>query len=321
MDILEVFNRPLALSFVDKNPELKTIFQDAGVFVTTGEIANALNGRQSVIAVPHLLEPDYNLESNYSNTIYNDIAEPRTLEFTSTTARIAYLNEGWVASALEQQLSGINPNQLVAARANKYWTAQVQLRTIASALGLYNANKANATLVNKTATPFSVEAFVATRDTGLSAKGVMVTSTANKTKMTLAQLQIPGANPNDVKTVEVYNGYIVVANDKFAKLADGSTLTTLFGQGAFVAASKPNSRDMRVETSESRANGGGVDTLWTRRDVLVHPQGYDFTSAKITGGTKNQALSASFEDLQDASNWVLKGSAEDTAVRFLVTKG
>ncbi len=323
MDLLEVFNRPIVTAFVDKDVTINTIFQDGGVFVSTDEIVNALNLNQSVISVPHLLEPDYSLESNYSNNIYNDIAEPRFLEFDSVTARVAYLNEGWAAPALAQQLSGVNPNQLIAKRANKYWTAQTEMRVIASAFGVFNSNKTNADIVNKTATPFSVEAFVATRDSGLSPRGVMITSTANKTKMTLAQLQIPGADPSDVKTVDVYNGYIVVANDKYAKLADGSTLTMLFGKDAFIAASKANPRDMRVETSESRGNGGGVDVLWTRRDILVHPQGFNFTSAKLTGGTKNQALSASLEDLTDATNWTAAGgnALTDTAIRFLVTKG
>lgn len=322
MDLLEVFNRPVATAFVDRDVTQNTIFQSGGVFVSTGEVANALNLNQSVISVPHLLEPDYNLESNYSNTIYNDIAEPRTLDFGSVTARVAYLNEGWAASALAMQLSGVNPNQLIATRANKYWTAQMEMRTVATAMGIYNSNKANATIVTKTATPFSVEAFISARST-TTARGVMVTSSAIKNQMALAQLQIIGANPADVKTVDTYNGYIVVANDKFTKLADGSTLTMIFGEGAFVAASKANPRDMRVETSESRANGGGVDVLWTRRDILVHPQGFNFTSAKLTGGTKNQALSASLEDLTDATNWTAAGgnALTDTAIRFLVTKG
>ena len=322
MDLLEVFNRPIATAFVDKDVTQNTIFQSGGVFVSTGAVANALNLNQSVISVPHLLEPDYNLESNYSNTIYNDIAEPRTLDFGSVTARVAYLNEGWVASALAMQLSGVNPNQLIATRANKYWTAQMEMRTVATAMGIYNSNKANAAIVTKTATPFSVEAFISARST-TTARGVMVTSSAIKNQMALAQLQIIGANPADVKTVDIYNDYIVVANDKYTKLADGSTLTMIFGEAAFVAASKANSRDMRVETSESRANGGGVDVLWTRRDILVHPQGFNFTSAKLTGGTKNQALSASLEDLTDATNWTAAGgnALTDTAIRFLVTKG
>lgn len=321
MYTLDAFNRDLAVTFRDKEVTQNTIFQDGGVFVTTDEIAAALNLNQAKITVPHMLEPDYNLEANYSNDIFNDIAEPRVAEFTAVEARVAYLNEGWTASKLAQLLTKVNPNELIAKRANVYWAKQVEMRVIASAMGLFNANVANADIVNKSAVAFDAAGFIATREQGLSASGVMVTSSANKSKMTLSQLNIIGANPNDIKTVEVFNGYIVVANDRYTKLKDGSTITYLFGQGAFVAASKPNVRDLRVETSEARGNGGGFDTLWTRRDVLVHPQGYSFTSAKITGGTKNQALSASLTDLTDATNWALAGNGlTDTAVRFYISK-
>lgn len=320
MDLLEIFNRPVATTFVDKNPELKSIFRDAGVFVTSGEIVNALNSNQPAVIIPHLLEPDYNLEANYSNDIYNDIAEPRMLEFGATRARVAYMNEGWTASALALQLSAANPNELIAKRANKYWTAQMQMRAIATAYGIYNMQAKDKKLTT-TADKFDAAAFIGAKSsitTGI--KGIMVTSQANKMTMVLSQLQIPGTNPNELKTVDVYNDYIVVTNDKYTKLAGGETLSILFGESAMVAESKPNPRDLRVETAEARGNGGGVDTLWTRRDAIVHPQGFNFTSAKITGGTKNQALSASLTDLTDPTNWELAGGVEDTAIRFLVTK-
>ena len=40
MDLLEVFNRPVATAFVDKDVTQNTIFQSGGVFVSAGEVAN-----------------------------------------------------------------------------------------------------------------------------------------------------------------------------------------------------------------------------------------------------------------------------------------
>lgn len=80
--------------------------------------------------------------------------------------------------------------------------------------------------------------------------------------------------------------------------------------------------DLELErTANTTGNGAGHTTLWTRRNVLIHPQGFSFIAedSTLTGGTKNEALSASWTDLTAAANWRLDADADATPIRFLIT--
>lgn len=319
--LLETFDREYTATLVDKNPEYKSIFATAGVFTTSSEVSQLLRTKQKEIVIPSLLEPDYNLESNYSNTIYNDVAEPRNISFSEYKARIAFLNEGWVESALERELTGISPNELIARRINKYWERQTEMRAIASIFGVYNKLAKDASVVTTATRVFDVDAFIDATATlsGDESKGLIVVNSKVKAKMRKDQMLVPFTDPSNLTSVDTYNGYTVAVDDKLTTLAAGKFLTMILDKGAVIADSVANVRDLRTESSEARGNGGGMDVLWTRRNVLVHPQGFSFTSAVITGGTKNQALSPSLTDLTDATNWEVAGKATDAKVRFLIT--
>ena len=70
---------------------------------------------------------------------------------------------------------------------------------------------------------------------------------------------------------------------------------------------------MELERTAATGNGGGHTALWTRRNMLIHPTGFSFnTDAVLTGGTKNEAISASWSDLTTAANWSL--SLDDSLI-------
>jgi hypothetical protein len=127
----------------------------------------------------------------------------------------------------------------------------------------------------------------------------------------------------DLPPVEVYNGRVVVISDKGTVIGTGANakyVSVLVNQNAFAAESVPNARDLILSATEQTGNGGGHVTLWTRRDMLIHPMGFSFdTGAVLTGGTKNEALSASWSDLTDAANWTMTMDAEKIPFRFLIT--
>ena len=78
---------------------------------------------------------------------------------------------------------------------------------------------------------------------------------------------------------------------------------------------------MTYSATELTGNGAGHELLHTRRNVLVHPQGFSFVAAAntLTGGTKNQALFASWSDLTTAANWDMVLDAKQVPFRYLVT--
>ncbi|MCG7412683.1 hypothetical protein MHK07_09280 [Moraxella nonliquefaciens] len=92
-------------------------------------------------------------------------------------------------------------------------------------------------------------------------------------------------------------------------------------RGAFAADMVADQDDLELERTANTGNGSGHTTLWTRRNILIHPQGFSFIGepSTLTGGTKNEALSPSWTDLTTAANWRLDADADATPIRFLIT--
>lgn len=91
----------------------------------------------------------------------------------------------------------------------------------------------------------------------------------------------------------------------------GSTVkyvSYFLNEGAFAGESVADREDLELERTASTGNGGGHTALWTRRNMLIHPTGFSFVAdpATLTGGTKNEAISASWSDLTTAANWKLE---------------
>ncbi|WP_282672503.1 hypothetical protein [Moraxella nonliquefaciens] len=92
-------------------------------------------------------------------------------------------------------------------------------------------------------------------------------------------------------------------------------------RGAFAADMVADQDDLELERTANTGNVSGHTTLWTRRNILIHPQGFSFIGepSTLTGGTKNEALSPSWTDLTTAANWRLDADADATPIRFLIT--
>lgn len=120
-----------------------------------------------------------------------------------------------------------------------------------------------------------------------------------------------------------YQGYRVVVDDSMTVVGTGNDrkfISIIFGNGAIGYGEGSPTNPLAFEREESRGNGGGVETLWTRKTWLLHPLGYSFTSAVITGnGSETIARSASWQDLANATNWNRVVERKHVPIAFLVT--
>lgn len=337
LELYEVFSRELAVSYRDEldlsptNP-----FYASGAFANDPAISAALRSGQATVKIPFIGDLDANVEPNYSNTVFTDIAEPETLKGGKVTARVAYMNRGYRTSDLRSDLAGDEPNRAIVKRIEANWQRTLEHRAIAAAYGLYNslqadtANKADF-IVNTGTTGFDVDAFIdteATLEMANQGSGVIVVSPQVAANMRKQRLIEKVATSDNLPPVEMYNGRIVVVatTTKGTKAnwtrigvgKDAKNLTILCDFGSFAADVVAARRDMAIEKTESTGNGGGHDTLWTRRNAIIHPQGFDFIAKddQLTGGTENEALSPSLDDLANGKFWQLKGHSQ---IRFLVT--
>lgn len=335
----EVFNREVMLSYRAEQPLKRTPMMQTGAFVTDTAIEAKLRGGDIEFSIPHVNPIDTRLEPNYSNTVYTDHASPRQITGGKTKARAAYLNEGFLESTLERHLLGMSPLQMMMGMIDDMWAQQAEHRAVATVYGIRNlvmntpALKEQFVLdVSKTsaaneASSWDVNQFIdaeSLMSRGYRGQGAIVVHSKIAAKMRKQNLIERVTISSDLPPVDVYNGRAVVEDDEDTVIGTGVNaqyITYLMGAGAFGVGSTPGVEDLEYDRTASTGNGSGHTALWTRRDMLIHPQGFNFIAdeATLTGGTEREAISASWTDLQKKENWALAKDAKQTSIRFLIT--
>lgn len=327
----DVFNKALVLSYLPADPVRETPFWTSGAFNRDNRISQLIAAGSSTFDVPYINDLDAKLEPNYSNTIYTDIAVPRGIDAGSMTGRMAYLNEGFLESRLDKYLqNGVSALPLIAQQINGFWQQEAEQRAVASLVGIRNFDQANGKQITiESATAFDASLFL-DAEAGMARKyrgaGAIVVHPVVALALRKAQLLIPFTDPANLKVVDTFNGRTVIESLDGTKLgttpANTQYVSYMLNTNAFAAESVAGHDDLEIERSASRANGGGVTTLWTRRNMLIHPMGFSFIADKstLTGGTTTESVSASWGDLQKAANWKLETKAEKVPFRIIISK-
>lgn len=333
-------NVPVLLSYMTQDPVEKTAFFHSGILAPTPYAAEIARGPSNLANIPFWKAIDSSIEPNYSNDIYQDIATPRNVQTGEMMARVAYLNEGFGQADLTVELTSQNPLQSVATRLDNFWQRQAQRRLLATSLGIYNDNVAatdafhtqNDMVVDVSATlGFDAGAFIdATQTMGdalmggtgevLGAMAMHSFVYAQARKKELIDFIRDAENNTMFAT---YQGYRVVVDDSMTVVGEGAErkfISIIFGNGAIGYGEGNPTNPLEYEREASRGNGGGVETLWSRKTWLLHPLGYSFTSAVITGnGSETVPRSASWQDLANATNWNRVVERKHVPIAFLVT--
>ncbi|EHQ3257632.1 hypothetical protein QO517_004386 [Salmonella enterica] len=333
-------NEPVLLSYMTQDPVEKTAFFESGIITPTPYAAAIANGSSHLANIPFWKAIDTSIEPNYSNDVYQDIATPRNVQTGEMMARVAYLNEGFGQADLTVELTSQNPLQSVANRLDNFWQRQAQRRLIATALGLYNDNVAatdeyhtqNDMVIDVSATlGFDAGAFIdATQTMGDALMGSTGEVLGAIAMHSFVYGQARKANLIDfIRDADnntmfaTYQGYRVVVDDSMTVVGTGNDrkfISIIFGNGAIGYGEGTPTNPLEYEREASRGNGGGVETLWSRKTWLLHPLGYSFTSAVITGnGSETIARSASWQDLANATNWDRVVERKHVPIAFLVT--
>lgn len=333
-------NVPVLLSYMTQSPVEKTAFFQSGILAPTPYAAEIARGPSNLANIPFWKAIDSSIEPNYSNDIYQDIATPRNVQTGEMMARVAYLNEGFGQADLTVELTSQNPLQSVATRLDNFWQRQAQRRLLATSLGIYNDNVAatdafhtqNDMVVDVSATlGFDAGAFIdATQTMGDALDGpqgevlgVIAMHSFVYGQMRKQQLIDFIRDAENNTMFATYQGYRVIRDDSMTVVGEGADrkfISIIFGNGAIGYGEGSPTTPLAYQREEERGNGGGVETLWSRKTWLLHPLGYTFTSAVITGnGSETVARSASWQDLANATNWNRVVERKHVPIAFLVT--
>lgn len=330
-ELADIFVPEVFASYQTVDSTERTAFMETGVAVNNPLLDNAANSGGFTITVPHWNDLDASVEPNYSNTTYTDIAGTQKITSGEQVGRISYLNEGFSSSDLNKELAGSDPLRRIADRIDSYWQRQFQRRTLAIMVGLYNDNVAansgdmvvditHATAPTA-ANAFSSAAFtdaVFTMGDRFTSLGVIAMHSMVYKQLVENDEIVYEADSQGRLVIPTYKGHRVVIDDGMPTFGSGTTrkyLSIIMGPGLVGVGRGSPKRPEEVERQASRANGGGVEALWTRRTWLLHPWGYKFTSSQITA----PGLSPTWADLNAAANWERVLSRKDIPLAFLLT--
>lgn len=311
----------------------KTAFFQSGILVNNSDMSSLLASPSNTFTIPWWVDLDASIESNYSNDVYTDIAVPLSVTSASMQARAAYLNEGWNAMNLVKNITNQDPLEFVAGRLISYWQRVAQRRAIATTVGIYNDNVASngGDMVVDAGGTINAAAIIRAKATmgdysgQLGGLSVIAMHSAVQTELQILNLIDFTPLANQIPEFGRFQGMRVVVDDSMPVIgtgADAKYLSVIFGPGAMgYAEQQPEGEDgLEYERAPDRGNGGGTETLWTRRNFVIHPLGYSFLSATITGtpGT-TRPISANWSDLALATNWERKFDRKQVPLAFVTS--
>ncbi|AMT88402.1 hypothetical protein [Pseudomonas koreensis] len=328
----DVIFRDELRDYITVNSVERTAFFESGILTSNSDMSTLLASPSNTFTIPWWVDLDASIESNYSNDVYTDIAVPLSVHTDSMQARAAYLNEGFNCMNLVKNITNQDPLEFVAGRLLSYWRKVAQRRAIATTIGIYNDNVAGngGDMVVDAGGTISAAAIIRAKATmgdysgQLGGLSVIAMHSAVQTELQILNLIDFTPIADQVPEFGRFQGMRVVVDDGMPVIAGtpNKYLSVIFGPGAlgFAEDTPPGEDGLEYERAPDRGNGGGAETLWTRRNFVVHPLGYSFNSATITGTpTTTRPISANWADLALATNWTRKFARKQVPLAFITS--
>lgn len=315
-----------------ENTAEKTTFYQSGVVVRNAMLDAKANTGGKTIEIPFWKDLG-NTEANGSTDNPATLSTALNIVAGDQIARIAYLNQSWSTADLAIEIAGSDAMARIKTRTDAYWQRQWQRRLISSVRGIVADNVANdaGDMVNDVATDaagapaagelfsranFTKAAFTlgdAFENTGV----IAVHSVVYKRMVDNDDIDFIRDSAGNIMFA-TYMGRTIIIDDGMPAIAGTNRIkytSVLFGAGAFGYGEGTPQVPVEVERAPNQGNGGGVETLYTRKTWLLHPLGFKFTSASVAATTATQA------ELALATNWDRQVERKNVPLAFLITNG
>lgn len=323
------------------SPELSAFFQ-SGVAVRNAVLDAAFVAGGTTANLPFWNDLDATIEPNYSTDAVTDVATPNKVTAAKMITRVANMNQGYSAADLVAELAGSNPMQRIRNRFGTYWTRQWQRRMIAVVRGVLANNIANnagdmvnsialETLAGQTsANMFSRSAFTGAAftlgDAVEAIQAMAVHSVVYKRMLDNDDISFerpsqtdPNIPMNPAGNIPFFLGKRVIVDDGMPVIAGTTSgfkyVSALFGPGFIGYGENTPLTPVETYRRPDQGNGGGIEQVWERKSMILHPYGHMFNSASVAG------QSPTYAELMLAANWTRVVVRKNVPVAFLITNG
>lgn len=322
------------------SPEL-TAFFESGVAVRNAVLDNALSGGGTTGHLPFWKDIDATIEPNYSTDNPADVAVPNKVVAGEMVFRTANMNQAYSSADLVAELAGSDPMQQVRNRFGTYWTRQWQRRVIATIRGVlakniatYSSDMVNSIALETTVGVTSANLFSRAAFTGAAftlgdafgeIQAIAVHSVVYKRMVDNDDITFEKpsqADPNipiNLGNIPFFLGKRVIVDDSMPVVAGTTSgfkyISALFGAGVIGYGEGTPKVPVEIYRAPFQGNGGGLEQLWERKTMIIHPFGHKFLSGSVAGQSPTLA------ELALAANWDRVIERKNVPLAFLVTNG
>ncbi len=333
VQIANIYNPLVFNAAVDEAATEKNVLLQAGIMQESPQISAMASQGGNIGELP-FFTPLATVEPNYSTDNPAVFSVPGLITTARMIYRLASMNRSWGTMDIARELALKDPLTAITDKIGGYWATQQQRRVIASAMGVLADNDANDAddMLFSVATDAALPVLDAQR---ISADVVLEASqTMGDAKSTLSAIAMHSVvythlqkqnlidyipNARGEVSIPTYLGLRVFVDDECPAVAGANRITYttfLFAAGAIMYGSGRVLVPSEIERIPGSGNGGGQDVLHTRRADIIHPYGFQFTSANVV------AQSATLAELALAANWDrVVANRKNVGMAFLQTNG
>ncbi|MEA3537599.1 MAG: major capsid protein [Pseudomonadota bacterium] len=315
------------------------LFVQSGIVMSSDVFDRRANGEGDITDLPFWND----LGNGESNVQTDDPAVKSTPDKIGMGKQIAFRNhreKDWSSMDIVANVLGQDPLDVIAGRVGKYWVGDRQKMLFSMVNGLIADNVAanSGDMIHNVATDAAgapadaekinpntvLEASQTMGDAAKLLRAIAMPSRlyTNLKKSQAADFLTVSAGMKDVDgsdlTYETYLGYRLFIDDDMP-IAVGANRTTytvvLFGPGAFALGQGTPKVPVEVWRDPSAGRGAGEERLYSRRQFILHPKGYQCTAANASGKSPTNA------EYAVAGAWVRVLERKKIPLAFLKVNG
>ena len=332
VQIADIYN-PLVFSGAEQEAQVElNAFLASGVMVEDPRLTAMATVGGNIGELP-FIKPLGTEEPNYSDDDTSNSSTTKKINGAKMIYRLASQNQSWSVMDLAADLALQDPVGAITSRIGSYWATSLEKRVIQSTMGILNDNVTNHSgdMVVDIATDASgaiTAAELISNDVILDAQQTAGDHQGNFSAIAMhsvvysrlrKQQLITFIRDADNNTLfETYGNLRVIVDDSCSAVAGSNRVTytsVLFGNGVIASGMGTTQNPSELDRSPEKGNGGGQTDLYSRRADIVHPLGFQFTSAAVAG------QSATYAELATATNWTRVWERKNIPMAFLQTNG